>query len=160
MSIIPYSLHTYAYMSLLISSSLSLVRNKNYCTPNEAQFRLRAAFLAKPLEIQIVASLPAGQTLPLTQALSVLSLTCSCKKDSYDLSRTMIASTALLSKNTLFPREERWRSGRGGSPSPDAYHHRSFTDLNRQVERGNGFGTTEKMRRVDKNNVPGPGSYQ
>jgi hypothetical protein len=45
----------------------------------------------------------------------------------------MIASTALLSKSTLFPREERFRSGRTRSPSPDAYHQRSFTDLNRQV---------------------------
>jgi hypothetical protein len=72
----------------------------------------------------------------------------------------MIASTALAHKSTLFPRDLRFRDGRTASPSPDAYHHRSFTDLNRQVDKGHAFGNSEKLRRVDKNCVPGPGSYQ
>lgn len=72
----------------------------------------------------------------------------------------MIATTALQSKSTIFTKDDRFKPNRSVSPSPNAYHHRSFADLNASIERGTAFGNEQKLRRVDKMNTPGPGSYQ
>jgi hypothetical protein len=72
----------------------------------------------------------------------------------------MLASVALLSKSTVFPRDDRFKPHRSVSPSPNAYHHRSFADLNHSLERGNVFGVAKKLQRIDKTNAPGPGAYQ
>lgn len=72
----------------------------------------------------------------------------------------MLASTCLASKSTVFPRSDRFVSNRSVSPPPNIYQSRSFIDLNESNRKGTSFGQEEKLRRIDKIKVPGPGSYQ
>ena len=85
--------------------------------------------------------------------------TCRCSQSAYNLTNTM--SFNVTKKDSILPRDYRFKSSATITPSPNTYRHRSFADLTLLAERGNSFGRAPKLVDRSKNYLfPGPGTHE
>ena len=67
----------------------------------------------------------------------------------------------MMRKTSNVARDSRFKTSETIVPSPDAYISKSFTDLNRSLEKGHKFSHNPKLTYRNKNaEFPGPTNYE